>query len=288
VLILGIDTSGRQGSVALVRAVGVEPGAEAPALQPGTRQMLPLRPQALAGTRQMLPLRPQALAELSGGQYSELLVSTIARLLEEQGLKRSEIGLIGVASGPGSFTGLRIAIATVKGLAEAFATPVVDVTVLEALAQSLGGGSQKGTRQQTPLRPLALAQSLSGKVIAVLDAQRSEVFFGEYVLGEGIAGYPVRMIREALADFSGFTAVLAAGDASSEIITPDEAIAERLRAVGVEAKLVGRPSAEVYARIAYTKFCAGIRADVATLDANYLRRSDAEIFPVSKSGIAPA
>ena len=274
-LILGIDTSGRQGSVALVRA-------ETEAELRGGRQMLPLRPQALGGELVTL-----AVAELSGGQYSELLVSTIARLLEEQGLKRSEIGLIGVASGPGSFTGLRIAIATVKGLAEAFATPVVDVTVLEALAWSVGGGSQKGSRQQPPLRPQALGE---GKIIAALDAQRSEVFFGEYVLGEseGVAEYPVRVIREALTDFSGFTAVLAAGDAGTAIVTPDETIAERLRAVGVEAKLVGRPSAEVYARIAYAKFCAGIRADVATLDANYLRRSDAEIFTVSKSGIAPA
>src|SRR5476651_1902661 len=102
-LILGIDTSGRQGSVALLQQQG----------------------------EALLTL---SLTELSGGQYSERLVPTIAELLQHHNFERRAIGLIGVASGPGSFTGLRIAIATVKGIAEAFSTPVVAVSMLEAVA----------------------------------------------------------------------------------------------------------------------------------------------------------
>jgi len=240
VLILGIDTSGRQGSVALLRADSQT------------------EPQAKGD-----PARTLELVSLEGGQYSELLVPTIAGLLERHGQKRSKIDLIAVASGPGSFTGLRIAIATVKGLAEAFSTPVVAVSVLEAVA---------------------LAALAEGKVLAALDAQRSEVFSGEYLVNRQNAD-PAQMIRESIASFGGFAAVLAAENVQ-EVFTPDETIATRLTEIGIESHRLARPNAEAYARIAYRKFCSGVRADVAALDANYLRRSDAEIFSAPKLGIA--
>ena len=127
-LILGIDTSGRQGSVALLRAQGEE-------------------------------LLTLDVARSPGASTPNCLCPRSPRLLVRHGLERSSIGLIGVASGPGSFTGVRIAIATVKGLAEAFATPVVAISVLEAIA---------------------LAAGREGRVVAAMDAQRSEVFSGEY------------------------------------------------------------------------------------------------------------
>lgn len=228
-LILGIDTSGRLGSVALLRAQGEE----------------------------LLTLE---VSLLSGGQYSERLVPTIAELLARHGIERSGIGLIAVASGPGSFTGLRIAMATVKGLAEAFSTPVIDISVLEAIA---------------------LASGIKGKVVAALDAQRSEVFFGEYMVAPSIPE-SARMNREALAGFEDFTALLAQGDQPPKVFTPDDALSARLQEAGISAQIMARPSAEAFARIAYGKFLAGARADVAALDANYLRRSDAEIFSSPK------
>lgn len=238
-LILGIDTSGRQGSVALLRAQG----------------------------DQLLTLELELLA---GGQYSEALVPTIAGLLLRHGLERSAIGLIAVASGPGSFTGLRVAIATVKGLAEAFATPVVAVSVLEAIA---------------------LASAAQGKVMAAMDAQRSEVFFGEYIVEsarpESAHPQAAWMLREAIASFADFTRVLAAGDPAMKVFTPDDALSARLREAGFDAHLLARPSAEAIAHIAHRKFLAGECADVATLDANYLRRSDAEIFSAPKPAAAP-
>jgi tRNA threonylcarbamoyladenosine biosynthesis protein TsaB len=237
VLILGIDTSGRQGSVALLQAQGEE-------------------------------VVRLGLATISGGQYSEGLVPGIAELLAGNGFARSAIGLIAVASGPGSFTGLRIAIATAKGLAEAHATPVVDVSVLEAIALASGG---------------------QGKVIAAMDAQRSEIFFGEYVVEGAGPEQRARMLREGLAGFADFTSLLNSGEAPQQkIFTPDEGLAVRLREAERDAVLIGRPSAEDFARIGYGKFLAGVRADVATLDANYLRRSDAELFSPAKPGTEPA
>jgi tRNA threonylcarbamoyladenosine biosynthesis protein TsaB len=236
VLILGIDTSGRQGSVALLQAQGEE-------------------------------VARLGLATISGGQYSEGLVPGIAGLLAAHGFDRSAIGLIAVASSPGSFTGLRIAIATAKGLAEAHATPVVDVSVLEAIALASGG---------------------HGRVVAAIDAQRSEIFFGEYVVEGAGPERSARMLREGLAGFADFTSLIDFGEAPQQIFTPDEGLAVRLREAKRDAVLIGRPSAEDFARIGYGKFLAGVRADVATLDANYLRRSDAEIFSLPKSGTEPA
>jgi len=247
VLILGIDTSGRQGSVALLQTQGEE-------------------------------LIPLGLSPLSGGQYSELLLSSIAGLLAQHGLQRSSIGLIGVASGPGSFTGLRIAIATVKGLAEAFAIPVVAVSVLEAIADASGA---------------------QGRAIAAIDAQRSEIFWGEYNLESAtqpaspepasprLAPKSATMLSEALASFPDFTSSIASAQPPPEVFTPDAALAARLHQANVDAVVLASLSAEAFARIAYRKFLAGVRADVATLDANYLRRSDAEIFPAPKPSGAP-
>jgi tRNA threonylcarbamoyladenosine biosynthesis protein TsaB len=229
-LILAIDTSGRQGSVALLQAPDEAQGG---------------------------PLRTLERALLSGGQYSELLVPAIADLLQRQGLEKRSLSLIAVASGPGSFTGLRVAIATTKGLAEAFAIPVVTVSVLEAIL---------------------LASPPGCRPVAALDAQRGEVFFGEVIASN---------LREDIASLGGFTSALVAGTPTPTVFTPDEALAARLREAAVAVALVVRPSAEDIARIAYRKFLAGVRADVATLDANYLRRSDAEIFSAPKLSAIP-
>jgi tRNA threonylcarbamoyladenosine biosynthesis protein TsaB len=239
-LILGIDTSGRQGSVALLQQQG----------------------------EALLTL---SLTELSGGQYSERLVPTIAELLQHHNFERRAIGLIGVASGPGSFTGLRIAIATVKGIAEAFAIPVVAVSMLEAVA---------------------LASGAEGEVIAALDAQRSEVFFGDYTIAVAnsapAASDPVLTHREGLASFADFTSMVAARPPNAKVFTPDSDLAARLREAAFDVEVISRPSADAFGRLAHRKFLAGDCEDVAILDANYLRRSDAEIFVApNKAGTAP-
>ena len=66
--------------------------------------------------------------------HSENLVPMIKEMLYNLGLKASDIDLYGVATGPGSFTGLRIGIATVKSLAHVFDKPIVGVSTLEGLA----------------------------------------------------------------------------------------------------------------------------------------------------------
>ena len=260
-MILGIDTSTTQGSIALLQShesqeSGGTQGEEASTVE---------------------------LAMLGEGRASEVLVGAIAALLERHGVEKSRLSLIAVASGPGSFTGLRVALATAKGLAEAFAIPVVPVSVLEALALSSG---------------------VRGRVVAVLDAQRAELFFGEYIVGEYIVSESVlgksivgefiaeaapvptaERLREGIAALEEFVSALAS-DPPLRVVTPDPPLAAHLRerAIGIaqDVFVISHPNAQDIGRIAYRKFLTGYRTDVAALDANYLRRSDAEIVAARK------
>ena len=75
-----------------------------------------------------------ATSEAHGGKFSAQLIPTVQRLLESHSLSKRDIDVIAAASGPGTFTGLRVGLAAVKALAELLSKPVVLVSVLEALA----------------------------------------------------------------------------------------------------------------------------------------------------------
>jgi tRNA threonylcarbamoyladenosine biosynthesis protein TsaB len=103
-LLLVVDTSGRQGSVAL-----------AVCTKPNTCDIIECVP-------------------LTGGAFSAELVPRIADLLSKHGLSSKHIDGFAVVSGPGSFTGLRIGLAAIKALAEILEKPIATVSLLEALA----------------------------------------------------------------------------------------------------------------------------------------------------------
>jgi tRNA threonylcarbamoyladenosine biosynthesis protein TsaB len=105
-LLLAVDTSGRQGSIALARC---EQGDACEVIE---------------------------VAPLPGGTFSAELVPQIAALLEKHGVNKADIGAFAVVSGPGSFTGLRIGLAVIKALAEALAKPIAAVSLLEAVASA--------------------------------------------------------------------------------------------------------------------------------------------------------
>jgi tRNA threonylcarbamoyladenosine biosynthesis protein TsaB len=97
-------------------------------------------------------------------QSAERLLPMLAELLAEAGWRRSEIERIGVAIGPGSFTGLRVGIACAQGLALGLGVPLVGVTSLRAMAR-------------------LVPDSIPGVRCPVLDARRREVFVGGYDAG---------------------------------------------------------------------------------------------------------
>jgi tRNA threonylcarbamoyladenosine biosynthesis protein TsaB len=108
--------------------------------------------------------------------HGETLLPQLARTLEHAGLALSEIDLFAVGLGPGSFTGVRIGVATAKGLALAESKPLVGVTSLRVLARGMPAGT---------LRAVAV------------DAHKGEVYCALYALGDD------GVLAEQLAPFHG-------------------------------------------------------------------------------------
>jgi tRNA threonylcarbamoyladenosine biosynthesis protein TsaB len=212
-LLLGIDTCGPSGSVALGR------------LDAGAVEIL-------------------GQIELEGRSYSATLVAAFGEVLVQAGIKLSLLRAMVAVNGPGSFTGVRVGLSAVKGLAEAASIPVVAVSRLEVLAAKADLPS------------------------SALDAHRHEVFLR--------LGWPDKEPKELLAG----ARELAAIDSPPRIAVCDDAAALLLAAAWPATELVRTPAPTAADALVLcaARVAAGQFTDVALLDGHYLRRSDAEIF----------
>jgi tRNA threonylcarbamoyladenosine biosynthesis protein TsaB len=224
-IILAVDTSGRQGSVALCRGDGTS-------------------------------FEVLGLVSLEGGIYSARLIPAIGDLLDSAGLSKSQIDGLVVVDGPGSFTGLRVGLSTMKAVCEILQKPLAVVSMLEALAIVYGKDRET--------------------VTAVLDAGRGEVYVGEYC-GSGQSASLMQQTIQKLDAFLQQAAV-----SRSRIVTTFPKLAEALAVSSTAVSLVDALRADAIARIGLRKLLAGETADPTTLDANYIRRSDAELISLPK------
>ena len=190
---------------------------------------------------------------LAGGAFSAELVPLIAALLEKQGQSKRDLEAFAVATGPGSFTGLRVGLAAIKALAEALHKRIAAVSLLEAVA--CGGASE-------------------GRVLAALDAGRTDVYAGDYAVG------PLpRMDSERLLSREKFLAEARKASANgTTVVTPDAGLAEATRSAGMEATKIEYPNAAAIASLGWSHMRCGQTVRPEELEANYLRHSDAEIF----------
>ncbi len=192
-------------------------------------------------------------APIAGGTFSAQLVPTVAALLQKYGFAPEKLGGFVVVSGPGSFTGLRVGLSAVKGLAEILQKPIAAVSLLEALATY---SDRKGSR-----------------VATAMDAGRNEVFWGLYKFTKD------RSLK-------GEEKLLSQPEFLEEIeqtrpvcfITSDHSVAELASSAGVHVQEEERPKVEFVARLGVRKLLEGKTISAEALDATYLRRSDAEIF----------
>lgn len=189
---------------------------------------------------------------IEGGTFSAQLIPTLAMLLKKHRYSVEDLGGFVAVSGPGSFTGLRIGLSAIKGLVEVLKRPIATVSVLEALAISSG---------------------LQGKVGAALDAGRQEIFFGLYEVSGGNAS----ALSQELLTRSEFLTRLKDSNIQ-QIVASDAIIVQLVQSAGTRAMEVQRPGSETAAQIGLRKLLAGETVGVEELDANYIRRSDAEIF----------
>jgi len=222
-ILLAIDTSGKQGSIALARAVE----------GPGDNNDVDVI----------------EVAPLVGGTFSAQLVPQISELLTKHGFTRHDIGAFAVVSGPGSFTGLRIGLAAVKALAEVLQKPVAAVSLL-AVCVFVSGAE--------------------GKIMAALDAGRGDVYVGEYE----ISAHASRVSRELILSRSAFLSQAGGW----RVVTPDSSLAEAVRAAALPVAMLPPISAAAVARLGWRKIQSGETVKPEQLDANYIRRTDAEML----------
>jgi tRNA threonylcarbamoyladenosine biosynthesis protein TsaB len=152
------------------------------------------RPGSCALVRDGQLLR-EGLGDAARGQ-AERLPSDLAALLSSESVSLDDIDLLAVATGPGSFTGLRVGIATMQGLAMAIGVPLIGVSALDALAQL-------ATSEQSDMG--------ADRVAAWMDAWRGEVFAATYEHGREAAPAIVAKPEALLAGLMG-QPVLFTGD----------------------------------------------------------------------------
>ena len=204
-LVLAVDTAGKQGGITLARGDG--DGFEV-----------------------------IESASIEGGTFSAELIPQISDLLKKYKLTAQNLeGLVAV-TGPGSFTGIRVGLTAVKGLAEVLKIPIAAVTSLEVL----------------------IAAAAPGPLLGVLDAGRGEV----YCAAPGQAEVLLTIAE----------AIQMAKARGLQVITPDPNLAIKFE----NSATVTYRSSEVAARIGIRKLSAGDTVDVLELDANYIRKSEAE------------
>jgi tRNA threonylcarbamoyladenosine biosynthesis protein TsaB len=202
-------------------------------------------------------------ATLPGRSASERLLPAIRELTAACGIQLKSLDAVIVVHGPGSFTGVRVGLSAAKGLCEALNLPLIAISRLAVLADRV---------ECAP----------DARIHALLDAGRGEFYSGDYLGGT--------CLREALLSREEVLAVAAAVRAAQqELITVacEPAVAASLAALA--PRLVAQPRAEDALPLALRRVAQRAFDDIATLDANYLRRTDAEIFakPRPSAGSKP-
>lgn len=173
---------------------------------------------------------------------AESLLPEIDALLQEAGMGLAELGAFAVSIGPGSFTGLRIGVATVKGLAFGSALPVAPVPTLAALALAAGG---------------------EGPLVALLDAQRGEVY---------AAGYPEPgALEPALLPEGLYTGE----ELAARLPARPRLVGEGVAILGLEGEAVV-PGAGAVAQLGLARIREGGALSAAELVPRYVRRAEAE------------
>ena len=206
-LILAVDTTGEHGSLALVRGGDV--------------------------VEEVAMHAPEGFARIIYGELERLLARHSATV--------ADIDCFAAGSGPGSFTGVRVGLACVKGLAEAAGKPAVAVSNLEALARC----------SSAPLRA------------AVIDARRAQIYGAVYDATGALAS------PEIVERWDAWFASLPPG--VEEFVSALPLPVQRL--IPAPESLAIR-----IAEVAGCRFARGEAMDPAALDANYVRRADAELF----------
>jgi tRNA threonylcarbamoyladenosine biosynthesis protein TsaB len=184
--------------------------------------------------------------------FGHVLFPQLELLLARHGWSPAGVDCYAAAAGPGSFTGVRVGLAAIKGLGEALGKPVVAVSNLQAVAW-----------HGTALLRAPVADARRGEVYGAVYSACLELVSPERVLGFSawIDTLPDTELEFLSTDFTDF----------AEALT-------QTRFRNAPMKTVPRALAGAVGRIAADRLAAGLATSPAAVDANYVRRSDAELY----------
>lgn len=203
--------------------------------------------------------RSGTVAELNffhGQTHSKYLAVMVAELLDLAGIGIDAVDAFAVDAGPGTFTGLRIGLATVKGLAAGTQKPAVGVSSLDALAAQAG------------LPP--------GQICCMLDARRGEVYTARYAAVDGTLARLTEQVavdpRRAVVDRNVNCLYIGSGAVAYRDVIAETAGDKAWFVDGAANHL----RASTVARLGLQRLGAGAAGNHADLFPDYIRRSDAE------------
>lgn len=192
-----------------------------------------------------------------GNTHSETLLPMTEVLLNSMKTDIDEIDVFAVSEGPGSFTGVRIGAATIKGFAHRKNKPCIGVSTLEALATNLAFGEDK-------------------IIVPVMDARRGQFYTARFAFREGALQ---RLCEDTAQSFEEFSAEIKA--LGTKIYLCGDGYAAGRRLLGDEysyetPEKLRYQSAYSVAQIAYRKYLDGDRTSAEELRPTYLRLPQAE------------
>jgi tRNA threonylcarbamoyladenosine biosynthesis protein TsaB len=205
----------------------------------------------------------QVVPHTDAEEYSSWLLPAVDLALESAKTTLGEVGLFAVASGPGSFTGVRIGLTTAKAWSEVFSKPVIGVSRLEAVACQ----SELHTKY----------------VASFIDAQRGQIFGAVYQRG----GDDLMLIEQEMAAIPEvFTEWVDRRAPISEVAwistdpdaRDDQPGLQRKAAQGEKVQCVPCILAPRIGKMAFARVLKGDVGDALSVNANYVRRSYVEVF----------
>jgi tRNA threonylcarbamoyladenosine biosynthesis protein TsaB len=197
--------------------------------------------------------------------YSTWLLPAVSRILLEAGLSLEQVEVYAVATGPGSFTGVRVGLTTVKAWGEVYGRKIAAVSRLEAIAGQ------------------AATHATDGLVAASTDAQRGQVFGALYRSN----GKKLELVEQELVITPGEFVEWAAKQSGEERVTWVSTDPEQITSVerwvarekrGEKIERVSPILAPMIGKIGFHRAKENRLVDALRLDANYVRRSDAELY----------
>ena len=203
--------------------------------------------------------------QCTGLTHSRTLLPMVDAMLRNAELTLDQIDAVAIAAGPGSFTGLRIGIAAVKGLAWAADKPCVGVSTLEAMAENVS--------------------HIDGLIVGAMDARRSQVYNAVFERREGLL---VRVREDRAISLDDLCedlqniekTIFLVGDGAELCYTT---LLERLPQLTLLPEHLRQQRASGVALAAWEKIGQGDCGDAAALCPNYLRLSQAERARLEKT-----